>query len=248
MSDASLHRRPRLLRVALWTTTVVLLAMAWMAGMPHLGLAIAEHAPGLLRLKALFYSPAAYTAVLGLGAIIAIAWSWARNRSILPSVFAGLLSWGAVAYFACTRKVRDYPERERRDRIAWRVAISIAVCGVALGWYVLAWVSVARGLNRGTIASQRQPYFQAIFAPLISYSDSTWPGSVSLTNMYYVVNPISASGYALAPNYHGIRTSLPEPPPPRPDRRPVPPVTVNADSPADSSGTDAAAPRDARNP
>lgn len=249
MSDTSLHRPPRLQRVAVWTAGVVLFVMGCMAGMPFLGLFIAEHAPWLLGVKAVFYSPAAYTTAIAIGAILAAAGSWARHRSVLCSVFAGLLSWAYVAYFAYTRGTNEYTEQVRRDRIAWRVGISIAVCGVALGWYVLAWVGVARGLNKGTISSKREPYSRVAFSPLIKYCDSNWPGSVSLTNFYYVVNPIQpSSGYALSPSYKGIRTSLPERSPSRMDRRPSPPAPASAGRDAETPASGEAAPRSASTP
>ncbi|QDT67348.1 hypothetical protein MalM25_02450 [Planctomycetes bacterium MalM25] len=41
---------------------------------------------------------------IGLGSAIAVVCSWERNRSILWSVLAGILSWVYVIYFALTRK------------------------------------------------------------------------------------------------------------------------------------------------
>jgi hypothetical protein len=40
---------------------------------------------------------------IGLGAVIAVACSWDRNRSILWAILAGVLSWIYVIYFALTR-------------------------------------------------------------------------------------------------------------------------------------------------
>jgi branched-subunit amino acid transport protein len=40
----------------------------------------------------------------GLGAIIAVACSWQRNRSILWAILAGILAWIYVIYFALTRR------------------------------------------------------------------------------------------------------------------------------------------------
>ena len=47
---------------------------------------------------------------IGLGSILAVTFSWARNRSILWAILAGILSWLYVIYFALTRR----PDEERR--------------------------------------------------------------------------------------------------------------------------------------
>lgn len=47
---------------------------------------------------------------LGLGSVLAVTLSWARNRSILWAILAGIFSWLYVIYFAMTRR----PEEERR--------------------------------------------------------------------------------------------------------------------------------------
>ena len=39
-----------------------------------------------------------------LGAVIAVACSWTRNRSILWAMLHALFSWGYVIYFAMTRR------------------------------------------------------------------------------------------------------------------------------------------------
>lgn len=39
-----------------------------------------------------------------LGSVLAVTFSWARNRSILWAIVAGLLSWFYVIYFALTRR------------------------------------------------------------------------------------------------------------------------------------------------
>jgi hypothetical protein len=41
--------------------------------------------------------------VIGLGSVIAVVCSWDRNRSILWAIWAGILSWFYVLYFALTR-------------------------------------------------------------------------------------------------------------------------------------------------
>lgn len=41
---------------------------------------------------------------IGIGSAIAIVCSWHRNRSILWTILAGVLSWFYVIYFAATRK------------------------------------------------------------------------------------------------------------------------------------------------
>jgi hypothetical protein len=46
----------------------------------------------------------------GLGSIIAVVCSWQRNRSIIFAIFAGLLTWIYVLYFAMTRN----PDEEMR--------------------------------------------------------------------------------------------------------------------------------------
>jgi hypothetical protein len=47
---------------------------------------------------------------IGLGSVLAVTLSWARNRSILWAILAGILSWIYVIYFALTRQ----PEERRR--------------------------------------------------------------------------------------------------------------------------------------
>jgi hypothetical protein len=47
---------------------------------------------------------------IGLGSILAVTFSWARNRSILWALLAGIFSWFYVIYFAMTRR----PDEERR--------------------------------------------------------------------------------------------------------------------------------------
>jgi hypothetical protein len=41
---------------------------------------------------------------IGLGAVIAFACSWQRNRSILWAILAGILTWFYVFYSALTRR------------------------------------------------------------------------------------------------------------------------------------------------
>jgi hypothetical protein len=41
---------------------------------------------------------------IGLGSILAVTFSWARNRSILWAALAGFLSWFYVIFFALTRR------------------------------------------------------------------------------------------------------------------------------------------------
>jgi len=248
MSDASLPRLPRLLHVALRTAAVVLFVLLCVAVLPSLTVIARQHAPWLLQVAAVLCSPAVHAITLAIGVIPAFVGAWIRHRSVVFSVFAGLLSWGYVVYFVYTRGTHDYSERDRRDRIVWRVGASMAICAVAIGWYVVAWVTAARALNRGTILPKREPLLRAAFSPLLEYSDSNWPGSVLLSNFYYVVNPIPKAGYALAPSYRGIRTLIPESPPVRPDRRPVPPATVSAGTQAEKAGTDDADPRSAATP
>ncbi|MEY4242710.1 MAG: hypothetical protein RLZZ245_295 [Verrucomicrobiota bacterium] len=48
---------------------------------------------------------------IGLGSILAVTFSWARNRSIFWAILAGIFSWFYVIYFALTRR----PD-ERRTR------------------------------------------------------------------------------------------------------------------------------------
>ena len=45
----------------------------------------------------------------GLGSILAVTFSWARNRSILWAILAGLFSWFYVIYFALTRRQDELP-------------------------------------------------------------------------------------------------------------------------------------------
>lgn len=41
---------------------------------------------------------------IGLGSILAVTFSWARNRSIFWAILAGIFSWFYVIYFALTRR------------------------------------------------------------------------------------------------------------------------------------------------
>lgn len=41
---------------------------------------------------------------VGLGTVIAVTRSWARNRSIFLAIIAGIFSWFYVIYFALTRR------------------------------------------------------------------------------------------------------------------------------------------------
>ena len=41
---------------------------------------------------------------IGLGSILGVTLSWARNRSIFWAVLAGIFSWFYVIYFALTRR------------------------------------------------------------------------------------------------------------------------------------------------
>ncbi len=41
---------------------------------------------------------------VGLGSILAVTFSWTRNRSILWAILAGIFSWLYVIYFALTRR------------------------------------------------------------------------------------------------------------------------------------------------
>jgi hypothetical protein len=47
---------------------------------------------------------------IGLGSVLAVTFSWARNRSILWAILAGVFSWFYVIYFALTRR----PDEMRR--------------------------------------------------------------------------------------------------------------------------------------
>jgi len=205
-------RRSRLKRIAVWTAAVVLLVMACMAGMPYGAPIVAKHAPGLLVAADFVFSPVAFATVFGVGIALAISGAWVRNRSVPFSLYAGLLSWGYVAYFAYTRKIEDHADQVRRDRIVWRCTIATAACSVVLAWYVLAWVGAAKTFNARGVSIQTQSHFRVVYSPLIGYCDSNWPGSKWLSNFYYVVNPVGNCFYTLAPSYHGIRTPPPEPP------------------------------------
>jgi len=44
---------------------------------------------------------------IGLGSVVAVVCSWQRNRSILWAIFAGILSWFYVLYFASTRTANE---------------------------------------------------------------------------------------------------------------------------------------------
>ena len=46
---------------------------------------------------------------VGLGSMLAVTFSWARNRSIFWAILAGIFSWFYVLYFALTRR----PEERR---------------------------------------------------------------------------------------------------------------------------------------
>ncbi len=47
---------------------------------------------------------------ISLGSILAVTFSWARNRSIFWAIIAGIFSWFYVIYFALTRR----PDERRR--------------------------------------------------------------------------------------------------------------------------------------
>jgi hypothetical protein len=47
---------------------------------------------------------------LGLGSVLAVTFSWTRNRSILWAILAGIFSWIYVIYFAISRR----PDETRR--------------------------------------------------------------------------------------------------------------------------------------
>ena len=44
---------------------------------------------------------------LGLGSILAVTFSWARNRSVFWAIVAGIFSWLYVIYFALTRRPEE---------------------------------------------------------------------------------------------------------------------------------------------
>ncbi len=44
---------------------------------------------------------------VGLGTVIAVTCSWARNRSILWAILHGFFSWLYVIYFAMTRRPNE---------------------------------------------------------------------------------------------------------------------------------------------
>jgi hypothetical protein len=43
----------------------------------------------------------------GLGSMLAVVCSWQRNRSILWAIFAAILTWFYVIYFALTRQADE---------------------------------------------------------------------------------------------------------------------------------------------
>ena len=45
---------------------------------------------------------------IGLGAAVAVACSWQRNKSILLAAIAGFFNWFYVIYFAFTRRPDEY--------------------------------------------------------------------------------------------------------------------------------------------
>jgi ABC-type Fe3+-siderophore transport system permease subunit len=49
-------------------------------------------------------SPVIVQSGVGLGSMLAITFSWARNRSIFWAIIAGIFSWFYVIYFALTRR------------------------------------------------------------------------------------------------------------------------------------------------
>ena len=48
---------------------------------------------------------------IGLGSVLAVTFSWARNRSILWALLAGIFSWFYVIYFAVTRRPDEMGRR-----------------------------------------------------------------------------------------------------------------------------------------
>jgi hypothetical protein len=52
-------------------------------------------------------SPVIVQSGVGLGSMLAITFSWARNRSIFWAIVAALLSWFYVIYFALTRRPNE---------------------------------------------------------------------------------------------------------------------------------------------
>ena len=44
---------------------------------------------------------------VGLGSILAVTFSWTRNRSIFWAILAGIFSWFYVIYFALTRRADE---------------------------------------------------------------------------------------------------------------------------------------------
>ena len=48
---------------------------------------------------------------VGLGSILAVTFSWTRNRSILWAILAGIFSWFYVLYFAFTRRPDEEPRQ-----------------------------------------------------------------------------------------------------------------------------------------
>lgn len=44
---------------------------------------------------------------IGLGSVLAVVFSWERNKSILLAILHGIFSWLYVIYFALTRKTSE---------------------------------------------------------------------------------------------------------------------------------------------
>lgn len=59
--------------------------------------------------ETVYVSNVAAQSGLGLGSILAVTFSWTRNRSIFWAILAGIFSWLYVIYFAMTRRPNELP-------------------------------------------------------------------------------------------------------------------------------------------
>jgi len=113
--------------------------------------------------------------------------------------------------------------RPRRRKIIRRVALIIALPIVLMSAYVSTWLAVSKAARENLISSNTALALRPAFTPLITFSDTQFPGGAELNGLWWSVNPrkvvyngdvrieFATSALALAPSDLDRRAEMGDP-------------------------------------
>jgi hypothetical protein len=77
----------------------------------------------------------------------------------------------------------------RKRRIARTVLLILALPLLLLTGYVSTWIAVSKAARENLISSSTALALRPVFAPLIRFSDTEYPGGTGLNRLWWGINP-----------------------------------------------------------